>query len=49
MCLRHHPGEKTVVATASARRDAVLRLLRQPGENKYVCGSYGSSSLLPAS
>ena len=36
-------------AAASARREAVLWLPCQPGENKCVCGSYGSSSLLPAS
>ena len=33
----------------SARRDAVLRLPCQPGENKCVCSSYGSLSLLPVS
>ena len=31
------------------RRDAVLWLPCQPGENKSVCHSYGSFSLLPAS
>ena len=29
------------MAAASARRDAVLWLLCQPGENKCVCSSYG--------
>ena len=32
-----------------ASRKAVLRLPCQPGENKHVCSSYSSSSLLPAS
>ena len=32
----------------SARREAVLRLLCQPGENKCACSSYSSSSLIPA-
>ena len=36
-------------AAASARREAVLRLLCQPGENKHICSSCGSSCLLPAS
>ena len=36
-------------AAVSARREAVLWLPCQPGENKRVCSSYGSSSLLPAS
>ena len=36
-------------AAASARREAVLWLPCQPGENKYVCCSYSTSSLLPAS
>ena len=34
---------------ALARREAVLWLPCQPGENIHVCTSYGSSSLLPAS
>ena len=44
-------GYVVAAATAaeSARREAVLWLPCQPGENKCVCGSYGSSSLLPAS
>lgn len=33
---------------ALARREAVLWLPCQPGENTHVCSSYGSSSLLPA-
>ena len=37
------------MATASARRKAVLRPRCQPGEKKCVCSSYGSSCLLPAS
>ena len=36
-------------AAKSARREAVLWLPCQPGENKCVCSSYGSSRLLPAS
>ena len=36
-------------AAASARRKAVLWLPCQPGDNKHVCSSYGSLSLLPAS
>ena len=39
----------TATAAALARREAVLWLLCQPGENKCVCTSYGSSHLLPAS
>ena len=39
----------TATAAASARREAVLWLPCQPGENKYVCCSYSTSSLLPAS
>ena len=30
------------MAAASARREAVLWLPCQPGENKHVCSSYGS-------
>ena len=37
------------MAALSARREAVLWLPCQPEENKYVCRSYGSSNLLPAS
>ena len=52
--LLRQPGEDTVVAAASASREVVLSpvmlwLLRQPGENKHICSSYGSFSLLPAS
>ena len=36
-------------AAASGRREAVFWLPCQPGENKCVCSSYGSSRLLPAS
>ena len=36
-------------AAASARREAVLWLPCQPGENKCLCISYGSLHLLPAS
>ena len=39
------PHGKGVAFTAESQ----LCLLYQPGENKHVCGSYGSSSLLPAS
>ena len=54
----HQPGENTVMAAVPARGEVVLRkvmlwlllcLLHHPGENKCVCSSYGSSSLLPAS
>lgn len=34
---------------ASARREAVLRLPHEPGENECVCSSHGPLSLLPAS
>ena len=37
------------MAAASARRETMLWLPCQPGENKCVCISYGSSHLLPAS
>ena len=37
------------MAAASARREAVLWLPCQPGKNKRVSSSYGSSSLLSAS
>ena len=37
------------MAAASARREAVLWLPCQPGENKCVCSSYGFLSLLPVS
>ena len=37
------------IAATTARREAVLWLPCQPGKNKRVCSSYGSSSLLPAS
>ena len=37
------------LAAASARREAVLRLPCQAGENKNMCSSYGSLSLLPGS
>ena len=37
------------MTAAPARREAVFWLLCQPGENKRVCSSYGSSSLLPSS
>ena len=37
------------VLCISDRREAMLWLLYQPGENKCVCSSFGSSSLLPAS
>ena len=41
--------EAAATIAASARTEAVLRLPRQPGENKRVCSCYGSpfsSSLL---
>ena len=43
-------GYVVAAATAAmpARREAVLQLPCQPGENKHVCSSYGSLSLLPA-
>ena len=46
-----HYGYVVAAATADAAtsRKAVLWLLCQPGENKRVCSSYGSSSLLPSS
>ena len=37
------------VAAMSARREAVLWLPFQPGENKHVHSSCGSPNLLPAS
>ena len=37
------------VAAVSARRETVLWLPCQPEENKLVCSSYGSLSLLSAS
>ena len=37
------------MAAASARRETVLWLPHQPGENKRVCSSYGSLSLFTAS
>ena len=37
------------MAATSVRREAVVWLLCQPGDDKCVCNSYGSSSLLPAS
>ena len=40
----------TAAAAAElARKEAVLWLPCQPGENKCVCSSYGLSRLLPAS
>ena len=36
-----------LMAAASARREAVLRLPRQPGDNKSACHSYSSLRLLP--
>ena len=38
-----------MAATTGARREAVLWLPCQPGENNCVCSSYGSLSLLPTS
>ena len=37
------------MAAVSARREAVLWLPFQPGENKHVCSSFVSPHLLPAS
>ena len=37
------------LAAVPARREAELWLPCQPGENKSMCGSYGSLSLLPGS
>ena len=37
------------MAAVSARREAVLWPPYQPGENKCVCSSHGSSILLPSS
>lgn len=39
----------SVAAAASVRREAELWLPRQPGENKSMCSSCGSLSLLPGS
>ena len=36
------------IAAVSARRETVLWVPCQPGDNKHVSGSYGSSGLLPA-
>ena len=38
-----------MAATTAARREAVLWLPCQPGENKRVCSSYGSLHIPPAS
>ena len=38
----------TATAAASARREAVLWLLCQPGENKCVCSPYSSLSIITA-
>ena len=56
--LLRQPRENTVMATVPTKGEVVLCkvmlwlllcLLHYPGENKCVCSSYGSSSLLPAS
>ena len=53
--LLHQPGESTVMAAVPAGSEValckvMLWLLRQPGrENKRVCSSHGSSSLLSVS
>ena len=46
-----HYGYAMAIAMAavSGRREAVLWLSCQPGENKHICNSCGSSSLLPVS
>ena len=38
-----------VMAAVSAKKEAVLWLPCQPGENKHICSSYSSSGLLPES
>ena len=46
--LHHSCVVVAAMTAASARREAVLRLPRQPGENKGVCSAFGASRLLPA-
>lgn len=47
--LRYGYVMAVATAAASAGREAMLQLPSQPGENKRVCSSYGSSSLLLSS
>ena len=47
--LRYGYVVAAATAAVSERRESVLWPLSQPGGNKHVCSSYGSSSLLPAS
>ena len=47
--LRYGYVVAAATAAASARREAALWLPCQSGENKRVCSSYSSLSLLPAS
>ena len=47
--LRYGYVMAAATAIASDRRQAVLWLPCQPGENKHVCSSYDSLHLLPAS
>ena len=49
LCFFYSYVMAATVAAVSARREAVLWLSCQPEENKLVCSSYGSLSLLPAS
>ena len=48
LLLRYGYVVAAATAATPARREAVLQLPCQPGENKHVCSSYGSLSLLPA-